>query len=337
MSKDLETDLRELMARRAHHLGSDPHVDPLTSLQHARGALMRTRLAITIAAAVAIAGVGVGLGFVNTLGEDPVADPPVAIDPDPEPEPPAVNELAIPVYFPGDTPRGLRLYREFRLVETADPLSTAVDLAVSSTPLDPDYTALWPEGVSATASYDADVLTVDLADSPAALRDRPSGMSQEESAMAIEQVIFTAQAVLGEGRVPVQLLLDGQRTDQVLGQPVSEPLANGPILDTLSHVNLTTPAQGATVTDSLSVSGVANSFEANVIVTLQRLQGTEVVFEEGVMAEGWMGEKLFPFEQTFDISGVEPGSYVLTAMTDDPSGGEEGFGPFSDTKLITIE
>lgn len=333
MSEDLETDLRELMARRAHRLGNDPRIDPLTSLQHARGALMRTRLAITIAAAIAV--VGVGFGVANMLGEDPVADPPVAIDP--EPQPPALNELAVPVYFPGDTPRGLRLYREFRVVETADPLTTAVDLAVSGTPLDPDYTAVWPDGVSATASYDGDVLTVDLADAPAGLRDRPSGMSQEEGAMAIEQVIFTAQAALGEGRVPVQFLLEGQRSDQILGQPVSEPLANGPLLNTLSHVNLTTPSQRDTVTDSLRVSGVANSFEANVVVTLQRLQDTEVVFQEGVMAEGWMGEQLFPFEQTFDVSGVQPGSYVLTAMTDDPSGGEEGFGPFSDTKLITIE
>ena len=62
-----------------------------------------------------------------------------------------------------------------------------------------------------------------------------------------------------------------------------------------------------------------------------------LTFEEGVTAEGYMEEKLFPFAQSFDISDLEPGLYVLTASTDDPSGGAEGFGPDTDSKVITIE
>jgi hypothetical protein len=124
----------------------------------------------------------------------------------------------------------------------------------------------------------------------------------------------------------------------VLGLPTSEPLANGPVLDTLAHVSLTTPAEGDVVSgDTLEVSGVANSFEANVIVRLQRYEGTEVVAEEPFTAEGWMGEKLFPFSGTLDLSGVAPGDYVLIAMTDDPSGGAEGQGAHSDSRRITVE
>ena len=52
-------------------------------------------------------------------------------------------------------------------------------------------------------------------------------------------------------------------------------------------------------------------------------------------AEGWMG-KLFPFTTTLDLSDLPPGDYTLVASTDDPSGGAEGNGPFTDTKDFTL-
>lgn len=342
MNNDLEADLARTLARRASDLGPDVGIDPNDSLALAKGALMRTRAAVSIATAAAI--VVLAAAGAVVLANRSADAPGVATDPVPsepaEPSPSAIDSepVSVPVYYLGDTPRGPRLYREFRSAQTDDPLSTAVDLAVSEAPTDSDYRMPWGDGVGATASYNGEVLTVDLADDTAAgLHDRPAGMSEEEAAMAVEQVIFTAQAALGEGRVPVQFMLDGQRTDQVLGRPTSEPLSNGPVLETLSLVNITTPAEGAVVSGNLSLTGVANSFEANVVVTMQRTGSTEIDFQQGVMAEGSMGEKLFPFAATIDLADLEPGSYVLTAMTDDPSGGAEGFGPFVDTKLITIQ
>lgn len=249
-------------------------------------------------------------------------------------EPASTSPLAAPIYFVGETPRGLGLYTELHSATSDDLLSSAVDLAVSQDPLDPDYQQPWPAGVRAVASYDGDVITVDLASNGVALRER-GDLSADEAAMAIEQVIFTAQGAADDGRPGVQFLVDGERTDQVLGQPTAEPLANGPVLETLSLINITTPGEGGVTSGSLMVQGLSNSFEANVIVTLEGEGG--VVFEEGVMADGWMGEELFPFAGSFDLAGVEPGTYVVTAKTDDPSGGEEGFGPFEDTKTITIE
>ena len=156
--------------------------------------------------------------------------------------------------------------------------------------------------------------------------------------MAVEQVIYTAQAAVQQGRPGVQVLVDGERTDQVMGVPVSEPLANGPVLQTLALVSLSSPSEGESVSGgSLEVAGVANSFEANVIVTLQRWEGTEVVLQEPITAEGWMGDQLFPFSGTLDLSGIEPGEYLLSASTDDPSGGAEGDGPHTDTRRIVIE
>lgn len=262
-------------------------------------------------------------------GEDPTQTP--GDDPTGEPEP---GEAA-PVYWVGDTARGLGLYREWT-PSTGDLLEFSVTAAVDGTPLDPDYSSGWPESAGvASASTDGNEITVDLSGD---IHDRPAGMSAEEAQIAIDQLIYTAQAAVSEGRLPVRLTLDGGITDQVLGVPTSEPLSEGAFFETLSLVNLDSPAEGAVITgDTLEVSGVANSFEANVIVKLQRYEGTFIAFQEGVTAEGWMEERLFPFSQTFDISDLEPGKYILSATTDDPSAGEEGFGPDTDTKVITVE
>lgn len=93
-------------------------------------------------------------------------------------------------------------------------------------------------------------------------------------------------------------------------------------MDVLSMVQLTTPEQGATVTgDTLEVSGVASSFEANVPWEVRR--GNEVVLDGFTTAKGWMN-KLYPFSASVDVSSLEPGDYTFVAMTDDPSGGAEG-------------
>jgi Immunoglobulin-like domain of bacterial spore germination/Sporulation and spore germination len=287
---------------------------------------------------------GVAIFFLNDDDPDGATDPGASPSPTPtsqvsesappdESESPAPN-AAVSVYFVGDTPRGLGLYAELHPASSEDLLVSAVDLAVSQTPLDPDYRQPWPDGIRANASYDGDIITVDLATNGTDLHDLPAQMSPDEAKFALEQVIFTAQDAAGAGRAGVQFLLDGGRSDQVLGQPTSEPLANGPVLETLSLINITTPGEGASASGSLEVVGLSNSFEANVILSLE---GAGTSIGQSAQADGWMEEKLFPFATSFDLADVEPGTYVLTATTDDPSGGEEGFGPFEDTKTITIE
>lgn len=250
---------------------------------------------------------------------------------------------AVAVYYVGATPQGPRLYREFHAIAIEPGMGllagTSVKEALRVQPDDPDYRTLWPAGTDlASIETGSDFTTLSLRNNEGTnLHDRPAGMSEAEAGMAVEQLIYTIQAELGN-RLPVQFMLDDQRTDQILGQPASEPLANGPVLDTLAHVNITTPEQDEVVTgDTLEVTGVANSFEANVLVKLQRYEGTAIAFQEGVMADGYMGPKLFPFAHTFDISDVEPGKYILSATTDDPSGGVEGNGPHTDSKIITIQ
>ncbi len=242
-----------------------------------------------------------------------------------------VGELTVPAYYLGDTPQGTRLYREFDRVTAADPLTGAL-AALAQAPADPDYSTPWSPGSFGEASYDgAGTISVALADG--SLRDRPAGMSQETATMALQQVVYTLQAAV-QARAGVQLTLDGQPVDQVLGVPTGKPLTNADPLATLSLMSVTSPEEGATVSGTLTASGVGSSFEANV--PWQVKQGDTVVKSGFTTAEGWM-DKLYPWKtEAIDVSDLAPGDYTFVAMTDDPSAGE-GKGPFVDTRTFTVQ
>jgi hypothetical protein len=367
-----DDDLARLLRNTVDGITPQPGLDNIrsrtvTSPKESTMSVARTWLLGGLGGAVATAAVIGGVWFASSnLGNDdpgqPVGSPTATVSPTDTGSPSPSDSVspststdatggpkrAVPVYYAGDTPSGLRLYREFHSLPGVSGGSagdvvgadSAAKAAVSHTPLDPDYRNLWPEGTVADVSDAGDQLIVNLVapGGGATLHDRPASMTQEEAQMAIQQVIYSVQAAFGKGRVPVQFLLDEKHSDQVLGTPTSEPLAAGDALKTLSLVNLTSPEEGAAISsDQLEVSGVSNSFEANVIIRLQRYEGTYIAFQKPLTADGWMGEKLFPFSGSFDISKVQPGKYILMAMTDDPSGGAEGTGPFSDTKIITIK
>ena len=122
--------------------------------------------------------------------------------------------------------------------------------------------------------------------------------------MAIQQVVYSVQGAVSE-RAGVQLLLDGQHTDMVLGEPASEPVTNAPIGDTLSQMSITSPEEGQVVSGKFEASGVNNSFEATV--AWQILQGDKVVDAGSGMADACCEpDKLFPWALTVDVSAARP-------------------------------
>ena len=248
-------------------------------------------------------------------------------------EPNPAASRVVPVYFVGDTPSGPRLYREFQ--RGTGPMSAetfALDAALHGDALDPDYRSPWP----ADASAGADVMSEDLIQVTVTgdLHDRPPGMSEADAQLAIEQLVRTAQGVFGQGRIPVQILLNDARTDQVLGVPTSEPLSAGSDLEVLAHVSISNPSEGQQVDNDrpFTVKGVGSSFEGNIVTRIQRWEGTYVVDQIPAIA-GTGEDRLFPFEVTFDLTDVPPGDYVVISQTDDPSGA----GMFdTDTRRITV-
>ncbi len=245
--------------------------------------------------------------------------------------PPAGDAVA--VYFVGEGPRGPVLFREFQQADSGeDVVSAAARLTVAGPALDPDYRTVWPAGTTATASFDGNLVTVDLAGSD--LQARPADLSKRLSKLALQQVVYSVQGAAQE-RAPVLFLVDGQPTDTVLGEPTTEPVTQGKVLSTLSLMSITVPAEGQVVSGSFEASGVNNGFEASVSYEIR--DGDQVVASGFGMAEGWMEDKLWPWTLDVDLSGVEPGTYTFVAMNDDPSGGEEGFGPDVDTRTIVVQ
>jgi len=282
-----------------------------------------------------------GCSDAEPVASDPADDPQASESEDPTPEPskdpePSGTESAdsgttTAAYFIADTDRaGPRLYREFQRA-AGEPLERAVEVLTAG-PLDPDYRTAWEGGQLASATYDGDVISVVVDES---VRTRPGGMSKPEAAAAVEQVVYTMQAAV-QDRAPVQFRTTDNPIDMVFGVRNSEPITNGPMLEVLSHVNLPSPEQGAVIDgDTLAVTGVGNSFEANVGWEVR--QGDPAGLDGFATMAGWMEPRLFPFEVEVDVSGLAPGDYTFWVTTDDPTGGTEGIGAMTDDKDFTIE
>lgn len=240
------------------------------------------------------------------------------------------STTTVPVYFVADAAQGPRLFREFHEV-TGDPFTMAAWTVDGQETLDPDYRSNWPGGAVATAAEADGEITVTLEGD--AFTTRPDGMRPRDAQLAIQQMVHTLQGVAQE-ELPVRFVReDGPAT--LFDLDISDPFERADWLDVLSMMNVTTPAQGATVTgDMLEAEGVASSFEANVLWEVR--DGDEVVLDGFTTADGWM-DQLHPWEASIDVSELEPGEYTFVAMTDDPSGGEEGFGPTEDSKDFTLE
>lgn len=266
-----------------------------------------------------------------------VATPTKAVEPSASASQPATNvsSQTVPVYYVGDTSHGPRLYREFHQVTTGDPLSAALSEAVGTTadggqskPLDPDYRVPWPALTRASGSTSGGTITVDLSGDPQdSLRDRPAGMSEDEAKIAVQQLVYTAQAA-SQSTAPVQLLVNGQHTDTVLGVPASEPVARGDETDVLAQFWIISPQEGETVTSPVKVTGLAAAFEANVPWELK--QGDKVVKKGFTTAKECC--TMAPYSFTVQ---APPGDYTLVVHDSDPSG--QGKAPWTDTKDITIQ
>ena len=250
----------------------------------------------------------------SDAAEEPSSDAPAAT-------------TTVPVYFVGDTPQGPRLYREFRQVGSDDPATEALDLMTAGDALDPDYRSLYPEGSFKDVEITGSAITVALPDE--SWSQPVEGMSDEQAALAAQQLAYTLQGV-AQARTPITVTLDGQPAD-LFG--LGGELSNEPELDVRALVNVTTPQEGAKVSGSFTAEGVSSSFEATTPWEIRDTDG-KVVKKGFATAEGWM-DKLYPWKTDVDVSDLAPGQYTFVALTDDPSDGE-GSGPTEDSKTITV-
>lgn len=243
---------------------------------------------------------------------------------------------ALPVYYVGETSYGLRLFREFHRTQLdgQDPISAALTQAVSTTPDDGDYRTDWPEGtrveeVDVDGSGAHTMVTVHLANDGVDLRQRPEQMSRDQARLALQQLVYTAEAA-AQSQLRMSFVVDGEPADSVLGVDTSRPLKEADQVDVVALVWIIDPPEGARLSAPFTVSGLANAFEATVHWELS--QGDTVVKRGTTTAE--QAFVMAPYE--FTVKSVPPGDYTLTVTDDDPTGGTEGPGVSVDTKSITV-
>jgi hypothetical protein len=279
----------------------------------------------TVATVVAVAALGPGLGLGGALGGDPEGGTAgtgnragVASQPD---------GSASPVFYVGSTGAGPRLFAEPGTAPSgASVLDAAVAAAVTGVARDPDYRSPWPAGTTMQRAQLSDgTLSVDLGGDVA---DRPSGMTQPEAALAVQQLVYTAQAA-ADRQLPVTFLLDGEPTSTLLGEPADRPVAAAAPDNTLSPVSIGSLAEGARVTSPFTVSGKAAAFEANVQWEL--MDGDTVVKQGFATAEECCTLSPYSFQVT-----APPGEYTLVVHDEDASDGE-GAPPTRDTRTVVVE
>jgi Immunoglobulin-like domain of bacterial spore germination/Sporulation and spore germination len=309
-------------------------MDPMTRLP-------RHRATVALAALALAAGLA-GCGDDEPTAQDPGGDETSSAAGDPTETPtdePTVSESAteepdlvtVPIYFAGETPQGTRLFREFRQVEADNPLEEAVALMVAGDALDPDYGTLWPGGSFDSVSFSDGAGAIVASVSHDDWADAPGDMTKAQAKLAVQQLVYTVQGVQQE-RLPV-LVQNGADPAPLFGIDTAAGIKAAKPLDVLAFMNVTTPEEGATVSDTFTAEGVGSSFEATVRWEVRDGSGTAVL-DGFTTAEGWM-DKLYPWTAEVDVSGLAPGTYTFVALTDDPSGGE-GFGPTEDTKTIVV-
>lgn len=281
------------------------------------------RIAVVPGVAGVLGAVVTGVLLVAGCGGPAVVAPGVPVDPAPTsvPSTPAPAERALPVYFVADTESGSRLYREFHRVATDDPASDAVREMFAGA-IDPDYRTPWPAGTGLRAPVDVagGVITVDLAGLPPG--------AQVGAELTVQQLVYTVQAAL-QSTDPVRILVDGAPVDELFGAvPTAHPVPRADVYAVRSLVQIDAPADGATVTGPVEVTGEAAVFEATL--PWEVLRDGEVV-ASGVTGTA-EGQVFAAFAFTVDLA---PGDYVVRISEDDPSDGE-GRPVLTDDKSITV-
>jgi len=285
---------------------------------------------LTVAAAVATVMVIVGGAWLaqQESGDTPAAGPgSTAEQPTSQPSSDDRRTLQVPVYYVGGTAAGPRLFAETHRVRDASgiELQAAVQEALTASPLDPDYeNPLSGPGLVATAAAEGGQVTIDLSEA----LSRPPDMNEEEAQMAVQSLVWTADAA-APGSGPVSFTVDGAPATEVLGIDTSAPLERASADSVLSTVSIATPTEGAVVPTRFEVTGRAATFEANVVWELKR--GEEVVRRGFTTARECCTQSPYSFAVT-----AAPGDYTLVVHDTDESDGE-GIGTSADTKRVTVE
>jgi hypothetical protein len=299
---DFERQLRESLHRDAERVNPRDRRTEILAMVHddTRIAQPARRRLIPLAAAASVALIGAIIwGASNTGGGQPA--PPAASSssssspsssPSPSSPSGATAQVALPAYFVGavsDTGDKFGLYREF--VKTAVPVGAtpaqkaraAVAVAMNAQPFTnfEPYVQPWSGQSVKDVTMTPSLITITLSGSSA------SGFTSEQTKLAVQELVWTAQAAVGQGTIPVKFVVaDGSST--LFGTYPTNQTYNRPAKDLqyqdLAPIWILAPERGHLYKagTSVAVTGESCAFEATTQWQLKK--GQAVVRSGSTMA-----------------------------------------------------
>jgi hypothetical protein len=242
-----------------------------------------------------------------------------------DPSAPAAQQVTL--YYVGRAagnggPASVRLYPEQHTVQQTggSPALTAVHEFLTSTPLDHDYFTGWPAGVDVASIVTTKGLTTIGLKGTADLGSLREGAASSDTRSAALQALLATAGVPSEAA----FTYNGTPVDLVAHQSVvqrqSEDAAR-------AWVSITSPVEGQTVDNPVTVRGSANVFEANVNWDLRDASGH--VVDSGFTTAGFMQWKDF----SIDLGTLDPGTYTVRAYE---ASAKNGRPTFIDDKTFTV-
>ncbi|HEV3473489.1 MAG TPA: Gmad2 immunoglobulin-like domain-containing protein [Actinomycetota bacterium] len=327
-----EDKLRQMMlAARVEENAT--HAEWASFLGRAHRPLYARRLVVTIGT-LAVIGIGVFAGT-NFLSDDPAPVPlppartPTA-EPTPTPEAPATAEVPpseqelwfVQTDFGetlswGSTVMGGEVSTE---VAGDDPVAQKaafwfdILLAGAQGPFQEagDTTAI-PDGTELLhVARDGSVLEVDLSD------DFEAGGGSLSMQMRVAQIVYTGTQF--EGIESVRILIEGGRVDAIGGEGVPAGGERRDFENVAPAIVLESPKPGDEVSNPVTISGFANTFEANVVIRIRDANGDVLVetFTTATCGSGCWGD--FSEDVRYEVTEPQEGRIeVLTYSAEDGS------------------
>jgi hypothetical protein len=224
--------------------------------------------------------------------------------------------VALPVYYLapiGDDARVARLYREWltgpgvtRDSDDAARARAAVGLAMTATPAGTDgYLRTW-DGVDLVDLAVTDGRITITLSGPGG-----SGFPEDTERVSVQQLVWTAQAAVGRGQIPVRFALADGSSAMFGSQPVdrtyNRPESRDEYWRDLAPIWVTSPTRAQSLpAGRVTVAGEASVFEATVSWQLLR--------DGAVVDEGFTNASVgAPGRGTYEIglARLEPGSYAV--------------------------
>lgn len=342
--EDIERQLRRALTLEAHRMTPTDRLDDILGAARQSGSTAPgggpRRWLAPVAAAAAVALIAAGAWAVTQrTGDQLVPTPPASSGPSapsatsaPTPSasassapPAATTSVAVPVYFVGSTGSKkptLKLFREFRATAVpAHPTDSqkakaALTLAIQAQPTgNPDgYVQVWSGQRVDHVTVTPTAITVALASSG------PSGEDAATQRLAVQQLVWTAQAAVGKGPIPVRFTVaDG--SSALFGRFPTSASYNRPgpdlLYQDLAPVWVTSPTRDQVYASStpVVVQGQAIVFEGTVAWSLTRGSATvrsgSAMASVGAPAQG---------SYAIPLGTLSPGAYTVrvweTSMAD---------------------